>query len=460
MVIQNQSELGEGSAIPTDPHHTPTILQPSSSQPQKIQKLRKPKRKVTQVPQPSGPTDNVADEAVHKELGDSLVRAATIASSLEAEQDSGGGPRCQENIRDTMTQTMFESVSKHSQIARGNTLQSNEDGMKLNELMELCTNLQNRVLDLEKTKTSQRNEIDSLKRRVKNLEKRNKSRTHKLKRLYKVGLSARVESSRDEESVDEDASKQGRIDDIDADKDITLVNDADNEMFDVDDLGGEEVFIAEREVVKLVEGKEKRAGEELEQEITKKQKVDDDKEKDELKQLMEIFFDEEVAIDVIPLAVKIVGIKSLLDAVGITAAYVFVNATQLELVLLVNFKENMLCVYYCCLFLRVQRIPQLVVGSRIARSSRLVGEIQLVMVVEVSMMDWLSIVETDMVIYTLETGIVKLVVEIESFGMSSDDFDKETVSFDKLQLKQADMSCVHALSELHLHEICENSYFQ
>ncbi|GKB34929.1 hypothetical protein Tco_0879871, partial [Tanacetum coccineum] len=45
------------------------------------QKPRKPKRKDTQVPQPSGPTDIVADEAIHKELGDRLVRAATTASS-------------------------------------------------------------------------------------------------------------------------------------------------------------------------------------------------------------------------------------------------------------------------------------------------------------------------------------------------------------------------------------------
>nr|GFD03314.1 hypothetical protein [Tanacetum cinerariifolium] len=44
----------------------------------------------TQVPQLSGPTKFVTDESVHKELGDRLVRAATIASSLEAEQDSGG----------------------------------------------------------------------------------------------------------------------------------------------------------------------------------------------------------------------------------------------------------------------------------------------------------------------------------------------------------------------------------
>nr|GEV81501.1 hypothetical protein [Tanacetum cinerariifolium] len=49
------------------------------------QKTRKPTRKDTHVPQPNGLTDNVVDEAVHKELGDSLVRAATTTSSLEAE---------------------------------------------------------------------------------------------------------------------------------------------------------------------------------------------------------------------------------------------------------------------------------------------------------------------------------------------------------------------------------------
>ncbi|GJW61965.1 hypothetical protein Tco_0111300 [Tanacetum coccineum] len=72
-------------------------------------------------------------------------------------------------------------------------------------------------LELETTKTTQANEIASLKRRVKKLEKKDRSRTHKLKRLYKVGLSANVESSRDEEDLGEDASKQGRITDIDAD---------------------------------------------------------------------------------------------------------------------------------------------------------------------------------------------------------------------------------------------------
>ncbi|GKG12322.1 hypothetical protein Tco_0346559, partial [Tanacetum coccineum] len=96
------------------------------------------------------------------------------------------------------------------------------------------------------TKTSQQMEINSVKRMVKKLEKRNRSRTHKLKRLYKVSLSARVESFDDAESLGEDASKQGRIFDIDVDENITLVNVNDDvEMFDVNDLGDEEVFVKE-----------------------------------------------------------------------------------------------------------------------------------------------------------------------------------------------------------------------
>ncbi|GKE31155.1 hypothetical protein Tco_1450477, partial [Tanacetum coccineum] len=125
------------------------------------------------------------DEAVQKELSDSSLGTT-----------SGGGPR-------------------------GNTLRSDEDRHKLDKSMALCNTLQSRVLDLEKTKTSQANEIASLKRRVKKLEKKRSLRTHKLKRLYKVGLTARVESSSDEEDLD----------------------DADNEMFDVDALNGEELFV-------------------------------------------------------------------------------------------------------------------------------------------------------------------------------------------------------------------------
>nr|GEZ45804.1 hypothetical protein [Tanacetum cinerariifolium] len=56
-------------------------------------------------------------------------------------------------------------------------------------------------------------------------------------RLYKVGLSARVESSADEESLgEEDVSKLGRISDIDANQDIYLVNVyRDEDIFGVND---------------------------------------------------------------------------------------------------------------------------------------------------------------------------------------------------------------------------------
>ncbi|GKD72532.1 hypothetical protein Tco_1330814, partial [Tanacetum coccineum] len=44
-------------------------------------------RKDTQIPQSSGPTDNVTDEAVNEEMYDSLERAATTDTSLDAKQD-------------------------------------------------------------------------------------------------------------------------------------------------------------------------------------------------------------------------------------------------------------------------------------------------------------------------------------------------------------------------------------
>nr|GEV89472.1 hypothetical protein [Tanacetum cinerariifolium] len=185
--------------------------------------LMLPKRKDTQVPQPSDPIENISDEVFHKELGDRLVRAATTASSLEAEQNSG-------NINKTQSKEIPNESSSLGPNSGGGSC--DKDSLKHDELMTLCTTLQNSVLDLEKTTTTQHNEIASLKRRVKKLEKKNRSRTYRLKRLYKVGLTARVNTFGNKESLGKDASKQGRIDVIDVDKEITL-----------------EVFVAEHEVV-------------------------------------------------------------------------------------------------------------------------------------------------------------------------------------------------------------------
>nr|GEU44245.1 putative reverse transcriptase, RNA-dependent DNA polymerase [Tanacetum cinerariifolium] len=90
------------------------------------------------------------------------------------------------------------------------------------------------VLNIETTKSAQAKEFANLKKRVKRPERKRKSRSHGIKRLYKVGLSARVESSTDEEGLDEeDSSKQRRISDIDTNQDIYL------------DLQGEEVIAEE-----------------------------------------------------------------------------------------------------------------------------------------------------------------------------------------------------------------------
>ncbi|GKF42308.1 hypothetical protein Tco_0125650, partial [Tanacetum coccineum] len=67
-----------------------------------------------------------------------MEKAATTASSLEAEQDSGNINRTQ-----SMT-TLNESFTQGTGSGSGprvNTLGSGEDSMKLKELMDLCIKL-------------------------------------------------------------------------------------------------------------------------------------------------------------------------------------------------------------------------------------------------------------------------------------------------------------------------------
>ncbi|GKB19455.1 hypothetical protein Tco_0853378 [Tanacetum coccineum] len=56
----------------------------------------------------------VGDEAIHKELGHRMERAAITASRLEAEQDSGSGTRCQDTILgDVDAQTRKRACEKN-----------------------------------------------------------------------------------------------------------------------------------------------------------------------------------------------------------------------------------------------------------------------------------------------------------------------------------------------------------
>nr|GEV35484.1 hypothetical protein [Tanacetum cinerariifolium] len=92
------------------------------------------------IPQSDGPPKKVVDEAVHKELGDIMERAATTASSLEAEQDnvvlSAKG--------DVEAQTKFEAASTQFNdppLSRVHTLRCGEDNIQLKELMVFCTKM-------------------------------------------------------------------------------------------------------------------------------------------------------------------------------------------------------------------------------------------------------------------------------------------------------------------------------
>ncbi|GJR63458.1 hypothetical protein Tco_1505620 [Tanacetum coccineum] len=176
---------------------------------------RKAKR-ASEISQFSGPIPLVVDETVTKEKEDIIERVATIASGLEAEQDSGNinrtqsmatlnepcpqgtssgsGPRCQDTIlRDAKAQTRFETISKQSNnppLSRLNTLGSGEDRLKLKEFMDLYTKLSDRVLNLETTKIAQAKKIANFKKRVKNLERKRKSRPPRMN-LFKIGTSRR-----------------------------------------------------------------------------------------------------------------------------------------------------------------------------------------------------------------------------------------------------------------------------
>nr|GEU46590.1 hypothetical protein [Tanacetum cinerariifolium] len=80
------------------------------------------------------------------------------------------------------------------------------------EALDACAALTRRVEHLEYDKVAQALEITKLKRRVKKLERGNKAKILKLRRLKKVRTSQRIESSDDNEM--EDASNQGRMTDV------------------------------------------------------------------------------------------------------------------------------------------------------------------------------------------------------------------------------------------------------
>nr|GEW38184.1 putative ribonuclease H-like domain-containing protein [Tanacetum cinerariifolium] len=209
MIVQAPEEMGE---IPPDTQDTPILSQPSSSQPQRKHKSRKKQRKEIKVPQTE--------------------------------------PQAEEHI----------PTPSHDPLPSG------EDRLQLNELMDICTKLSDKVLSLEQTKTNQAAEIEKLKKRVKKLEGKKKKRTHCLKWLYKRRI-AEIDAAEDLFLIDETTQDQGRINDQD--------------LFGVHDLDGDEVFV---DVI---------TSENVEQDATVAENVKETKKP--LKKKDQIALDEEVA---------------------------------------------------------------------------------------------------------------------------------------------------------------------
>jgi hypothetical protein len=275
MVQFVQNIQGEGSGNPTDSHHTPNFTA-SATQP-KILYTRQKTKKNTNLPQDSA-SMAVPDEAVLVDGGDMLARAVTTASSLSGEQDSDniiktqtkatsrdndssesnsqdGNPSQMANTGGSNDQTRFDNefMSHDSPLGPGHTGQSDEDRIETNELTEnlvhddnvydsslgpgytgrsdettmkliqeltvTCTNLEvkcnsleDKVLSLSTVVAGQDKLILKLQKQTKNFKKSRSSTS--LKRLKKVGTSQVVSSPDLSTHLEEDASKQGRNEDV------------------------------------------------------------------------------------------------------------------------------------------------------------------------------------------------------------------------------------------------------
>ncbi|GKE87436.1 hypothetical protein Tco_1564911 [Tanacetum coccineum] len=233
---------------------------------------------IIQGPIVQGEGSTHPESVVHKERGDSVERAATTATSLDAEQGSGninrtqstaipndpfpqgigsgGSPRHQDTILgDRPAQTRFERLSKQSNdspLLRVNTLESDEGSMTQQELMVFCTTFSKKVesleIDLKQTKQIYGAAYTRLIKKVKILEKIVKS--------SQARRRARIVVSDDGDDL-EDPSKQGRkIIEIDQNPGISLVqHDAkiqgryEHDMeFNFDFDATKEVFAAEKDV--------------------------------------------------------------------------------------------------------------------------------------------------------------------------------------------------------------------
>ncbi|GJW96283.1 putative ribonuclease H-like domain-containing protein [Tanacetum coccineum] len=355
MMVQAQEEMGEGSANPTDPHHTPIITQPLTSQPQKKQKPRNPKRKYIEIPQSSGPTEPIADEAANEEYvpthsNDPLLSAQEISSlklrvkrlekkrgsrthklkrlfkvgrstqvvfskdeGLGDQEDASKQGRKIDDIEKDAEDVVEKEVSTANPVTTAGEVVTNASV----EVSTATTTTIAAITEFDLTLAQALPELRSAKPKVvvqepvqnpgesttrttltpipSNIKDKGKAKMIEPEKPLKKKEQIRL----DEElafKLQAKEEEQARLAREKAEK----VEEANIPWDNVQAMIEADRLLAERFQAR----DSKRAGEELEQEVAKKQKIKDDKDKEDLKQCFEIVQDDEVAIDVVPLATK------------------------------------------------------------------------------------------------------------------------------------------------------------
>nr|GEU43002.1 putative ribonuclease H-like domain-containing protein [Tanacetum cinerariifolium] len=145
-----------------------------------------------------------------------VITEATIRDALRLDDAEGVDCLPNEEIFAELARELEDQGEAEEQV-QDDVDDTVAQGADTAEALDACVALARRVEHLEYDKVAQALEISKLKRRVKQLERGNKVKVLKLRRLKKVGTSQRIESSDDTDI--EDASNQGRmIDELDRDE--------------------------------------------------------------------------------------------------------------------------------------------------------------------------------------------------------------------------------------------------
>nr|GEZ97993.1 hypothetical protein [Tanacetum cinerariifolium] len=252
----------------------------SSSQLQKTKKHRKPKKKNTQVPQPSGSTKHVADEAVYKKL-------ARIYSSKDEQILGEDASKQERNIDDIDADEDITLVNDQDDFEMFNVNDLHgEEVFVEKEVADRDDDVQAKIdADYELAQRIQAKEQDELTDAEKT-----KLFMQFLKKRRKFFAAKRAEEKRNRPPT---RAQQRSIMSM---KKVNTFVDFKTKLVE------ESSKKAEAEITQ--EDSLKRAGDELGQERSKKQKVKDDKESKELKKCLEIIPDDrdDVTIDATPLS--------------------------------------------------------------------------------------------------------------------------------------------------------------